>query len=55
MKIKQNPGCQNKEYNVNIELIHQNIRAYPRRKKSALINHLKNIIAYWRKFEQSEV
>ena len=33
IKIKQNPGCQNKEYNVDFKHFHQNIRAYHRSKK----------------------
>ena len=33
IKIKQNPGCPNKEYNAVFEHIHQSIRAYPRKKK----------------------
>ena len=32
-EIKQNPGFPSKEYNSIFELIYQNIRAYPRRKK----------------------
>ena len=46
IKIKQNPGCARKEYNVIFKLIHQNIRAYPRSKKRALINYLENVIVY---------
>ena len=33
IKIKQNPGCLNKEYNAIFEHIQLNIRAYPRSKK----------------------
>ena len=32
-KIKQKPGCRNKEYNAIFEHIHLNTRAYPRSKK----------------------
>ena len=39
IKIKQNPGCPNKEYNVVFKHFHQNIKAYSRSfKKSALTN-----------------
>ena len=34
IKIKQNPGCPNKEYNIIFELFYQNIRVYPRIKKN---------------------
>ena len=47
IKIKQNPGYARKEYNVIFEHIHQNIRAYPRSKKRALINDLENVIVYY--------
>ena len=44
IKIKENPGCPNKGYNVVFKNFHQNIRAYYRSKKeSALINDWKNI------------
>ena len=33
IKIKQNPGCPNKEYNKIYEHINQNIRTYPKSKK----------------------
>ena len=33
IKIRQNPGCPNKEYNAIFDHIHQNIRAYPRSTK----------------------
>ena len=33
IKIKQSPGCPNKEYNVIFMHINQNIRAYPRSEK----------------------
>ena len=33
IKIKQNPGCPNKHYNVVFKHFRQNIRAYPRSKK----------------------
>ena len=33
IKIKQNPGCPNKEYNSIFEHIHENIRVYPRSEK----------------------
>ena len=46
IKIKQNPGYPSKEYNVILKHINQNIRAYRRSKKSALINDYENIIAY---------
>ena len=32
IKIKQNPGCLNKEYNAIFEYIHLEIKAYPRSK-----------------------
>ena len=44
IKIKQNPGCLNKEYNVVFKHFHQNIRAYPR-----------SNVAYWEESEQSNV
>ena len=34
MKIKQNSGCPNNEYNAVFKHIHQNIGAYPRSKKN---------------------
>ena len=52
MKIKQNPGCPNKESNTIFEHIHQNIRSYYRSKKGPLINEYENIIAYSEKSEQ---
>ena len=55
IKIKQNLGCLNKEYNVIFEHIHQNIRVFPRTKKAALNNSWENITAYWEKSKQSEV
>ena len=33
IKIKQNPGCSNKEHNAIFEQLHQNIRPYPGNKK----------------------
>ena len=33
IKIKQNPGCQNKEYNATFEHIYRIIMAYPTSKK----------------------
>ena len=45
----------NKKYNVIFEHLHQNIRACPRKKKSALINDWEKIIVYWEKSEESEV
>ena len=42
-----------KEYNAISEYIHQNIRAYPKNKKSALINDYENI-AYSVQPEQSK-
>ena len=44
IKIKQNPGCLNKEYNVVFKHFHWNIRAYPR-----------SNVAYWEESEQSNV
>ena len=44
IKIKQNPGCLNKEYNVVFKHFHQNIRAYPR-----------SNFAYWEESGQSDV
>ena len=39
IKIKQNPDCPNKEYNVIFKNFHQNIRTYRRKNnKFALIN-----------------
>ena len=55
IKIKQNLGSLNKEYNVIFEQIHQNIRVFPRTKKSALNNDWENITAYWENSKQSEV
>ena len=49
-KVKQNPGCPNKD----IFKHQQNIRVYPKSKKSALINDYENIVAYSEQFEQSE-
>ena len=46
MKVRQNPGCQGKECNAIFEHIYQNIRAYARSKKIALINDYENIIIY---------
>ena len=56
MKIKQNPGSPNKEYNAVFKYIHQDVRAYPRSKKkrSALINDWENVIAYWKESKQIE-
>ena len=34
IKIKQNPGCQNKEYNTIFKHIHQSIRGYSRSKEN---------------------
>ena len=50
IKIKQNPGWPNKEYNSIFENINHITRAYPRskKKKSALIDDYENIIAYWK-------
>ena len=44
IKIKQNPACLNKEYNVVFKHFHQNIRAYPR-----------SNVAYWEESEESNV
>ena len=33
IKIKQNPGCPNKEFDEIFEHIHQNVRTYPRSRK----------------------
>ena len=44
IKIKQNPGCLNKEYNVVFKHFHKNIRAYP-----------SSNVAYWEESEQSNV
>ena len=49
-EVKQNPGCPNKD----IFKHQQNIRVYPKSKKSALINDYENIVAYSEQFEQSE-
>ena len=43
------------EYNAIFEHIHQNVRAYPRSTKTALINDHENIVAYSKESEQSEV
>ena len=51
IKTKQNPGCPNKDI---FKHIIQNIKAYPKSKKSALINDYENIVAYSEQFEQSE-
>ena len=42
IKMKQNPGCSNKEYNVIVKYFHQNTRVYLRSKiKSALTKQRK--------------
>ena len=51
IKIKQNPGCTNKGI---LKHIHQNIRVYPKIKKSALINDYENIAAHSEQSKQSE-
>ena len=51
IKTKQNPGCPNKDI---FKHIIQNIKAYPKSRKSALINNYENIVAYSEQFEQSE-
>ena len=51
IKIKQNPGYPNKDV---FNHIHQNIRAYPKSKKSALIHDDENIVAYSEQSKQSE-
>ena len=51
IKIKQNPGCTNKGI---LKHVHQNIRAYPKIKKSALINDYENIAAHSEQSKQSE-
>ena len=55
IKIKQNLGCLNKEYNAIFEHIHQNIRVFPKTKKFELNNDWENITAYWEKSKQSEI
>ena len=50
---KQNPGCPNKEYNAVFKHIHQNIKAYWRKQKSALINDWKNINSFREESKQS--
>ena len=55
IKIKQNLGYPNKEYNVIFKHIHQNIRAYCRSKKICIIDDYENIIANSEESEQSEV
>ena len=47
------PRLRNKEYNGIFKHVHQNIRTYRRRKKTALINDWESIV-YWEEFEQSE-
>ena len=56
IKIKQNSGCPNKEYNSIFEHINHITRAYPRsqKKKSALIDDYENIIAYWKNPSKGE-
>ena len=44
IKIKQNPGCLNKEYNVVFKHFHENIRAY-----------LRSNVVYWEESEQNDV
>ena len=55
IKIKQNPGCLNKEYNAIFEHIHLNFTPIPDVKRYALINGYENIIVYSEESEQSEV
>ena len=55
MKIKQNPGYLNEQYNAIFKHIHQNIRAYPRSKKICTDNYYENIIAYSEESEQKEM
>ena len=45
IKIKQNLGCPNKEYDAIFEQIHQNSGPIPEVKKSVLINDFENITA----------
>ena len=54
MKIKQNWGHPNKEYNAIVKLINQMSAPVPEETKYALINDLENIIAYWEESEQNE-
>ena len=50
-KIKRNADCPNKDI---FKHIHQNIRAHPKSKKSALINDCGNTVAYSEQSKQSE-
>ena len=53
-KVKNNPDCSNKEYNVVFKHFYHNITVFPKsKKKSALINEWK-IVAYREESEQSE-
>ena len=45
-EIKQNPGFPSKEYNSIFELICQNIRAYPRRKKNLHWSMIRKILLH---------
>ena len=51
--LKEIPGCPNKEYNLVFKHFHENIRAYPRSKKTALTNDWESI-ANWQESEQNE-
>ena len=42
IKIQQNPGCPNKEYNAIFKHIHQNIKAYTKSKKTCIDQLLGN-------------
>ena len=56
IKIEQNPGCPNKEYNAIYEYIHWNIGVYPTNKeKSTLDNDWETIIRYWEECEENNV
>ena len=64
IRIEQNADCPNKEYNVIFKHFHQNIRAYPRSKKNALISGESIIwyyyinqsgnISHWQESEQND-
>ena len=54
-KIKQNPGCPNKEYNAIFKHIHLISGPIPKVKKYALINDYENVIAYSEDYKQSKV
>ena len=53
-KIKQNSGHPNAEYDAMFKHIHQNVSAYPRSKKTGLINNWETTLAYWKESEQSK-